>query len=54
MLGIALYMMYNHARMVANMKHKETTKIDSIRFVVSYCVTVIVLRGSVQLGRSRL
>lgn len=34
MLGVAIYMMYNHAKMVANMKHKETTRLENIRFVL--------------------
>lgn len=33
MLGVAIYMMYNHAKMVANMKHKETSRMDNIRYV---------------------
>jgi len=33
MLGIAIFMMYKHAKMVANMKHKETSRAESIKWV---------------------
>ena len=33
MLGVAIYMMYNHAKMVATMKHKETSRLDNIKLV---------------------
>lgn len=36
MLGVAIYMMYNHAKMVASMKHKDTSTIDNIRLDIYY------------------
>ncbi|XP_067927901.1 adhesion G protein-coupled receptor L3-like isoform X2 [Watersipora subatra] len=45
MLGVAIYMMYRHAKMVANMKHKETGKLDSVRAWIKGAIVLLVLLG---------